>query len=115
MSADLVPVEAIVPEPGRWIVLVPVEVFGGDCDCHRGTEADRDAGNVASYSSECGGWGYGLCDAVQAWSDCNRANGQIYRVDDTEPRYRKHGETVRVWVADKDLPFFDKKFGEEHA
>lgn len=51
------------------LTLVPVEVFGG--------EPDDDT------------WGYGLMDAVPAWSDCNRADGRIYRVDDTDPQYRK--------------------------
>lgn len=88
-----------MPAAGRWLVLVPVEVFGGDCACHEA---------VASYPStgpsDCPGWGYGLSDAVEAWSDCNRAIGHIFRVDDSDPRYRKPGETVRVWVAEEDLP-----------
>lgn len=62
--------------------LVPVEVFGAE-------------------------EGYGLMDAVEAWSDCNRAYGKIYRVDDIESRT---GETVEILVKEKDLPFFEKRF-----
>lgn len=64
--------------------LVPVEVFGTDS--------------------------YGLADAVQAWSDCNRARGRIYRVEDlTGPRVP--GDTVTVYVRREDLPFFTRTFG----
>lgn len=64
--------------------LVPVEVFGTD---------------------SCG-----LCDAVSSWSDCNRAGGKIYRVDE-EWSHRLPGETVDVYVNEEDLQFFDKEFG----
>lgn len=45
----------------EWVTvrLVPVEVFGADD-------------------------GYGLCDAVSSWSDCNRAEGFIFRADDID-------------------------------
>lgn len=85
---------------GRWLTLVPVEVFGLMCDDH--SDAPRPVG-------------WGLSDAVQAWSDCNRADGHIYRVDDTETQYRKLGETVRIWVADEDLPFFEKRWGATYS
>ena len=68
--------DALVP-----LRLVPVEVFGAED-------------------------GYGLSDAVSAWSDCNRAIGHIYRVDDRDPQYRKPGETVEIFVRQADLPFF---------
>ena len=42
----------------KKLKLVPVEVFG--------TED-----------------GYGLMDSIEPWSDCNRADGHIYRIDDT--------------------------------
>ena len=63
--------------------LVPVEVFGAED-------------------------GYGLMDAVSAWSDCNRARGHIYRVDDIEHR---EGETVEIFVRESDLPFFARVWG----
>lgn len=66
--------------------LVPVEVFGADD-------------------------GYGLCDAVSAWSDCNRARGKIYRIDDISPR--RPGETVSIFIKPTDLGFFEKKWGDE--
>jgi hypothetical protein len=55
------------------VVLVPVEVFGAD-------EEDCPA------CPETVTFGYGLMDAVSAWSDCNRAIGHIYRVEDMEGR-----------------------------
>lgn len=92
-GADLVP-----------ITLVPIEVFGGDCDCHeKHGEGRRD---------DCTGWGYGLSDAVQGWSDCNRADGRIYRVDETDPKYREPGETVTVYVPRVSLSWFEKHWGE---
>lgn len=81
--------------------LVPVEVFGAECVTHCPGE-DPDCGSA-----------FGLMDAVQAWSDCNRAYGHLYRVDDTEPRFRQPGDTVEIWVRRTDLPWFEKRFGEE--
>ena len=86
------------------MTLVPVEVFGGDCSCHEDSQAK---------GTKCHGWGYGLSDAVSAWSDCNRATGRIYRVDDTEPRYREDGETVVIYVPRDQLPWFEKAWGED--
>ncbi len=63
--------------------LVPVDVYGSD---------------------------FGLSDAVDPWSDCNRAVGHIYRVEDIKGRT---GETVEVLVKKTDMPFFDKCFVEE--
>lgn len=71
------------------LVLVPVEVFGAEN-------------------------GYGLSDAVAPWSDCNRAAGRIYRVDDDfSEHYRGRGETVEVWVKEDDQGFFERRWGEE--
>lgn len=56
--------------------------------------------------------GYGLMDAVSAWSDCNRATGHIYRVDDI--KYRGSGETVDIFIDPKDKVFFDKNFDEDN-
>lgn len=53
--------------------------------------------------------GYGLCDAVQAWSDCNRAYGKMYRVDDLKS-YRNKGESVDVLVKKEDMEFFNKQW-----
>lgn len=79
------------------VTLVPVEVFGGDCDCH-----------TRRPGSGCEGWGYGLMDAVEPWSDCNRAEGRIYRVDDQARR--RAGDTVTVYVARQDLGWFKREF-----
>lgn len=88
-----------VPTPAEELAtlwLVPVEVFGaGDCghDC------------PACETHE----GYGLCDAVSSWSDCNRAIGHIYRVDETWA-HREPGERVQIMVRKADLPFFAKNW-----
>ena len=117
MPDDLVP-----------LALVPVEVFGGDCDCHihaghndaptegvpEGMTALRGPdGEITSVVKRCSGWGYGLSDAVASWSDCNRAEGHIYRVDDTDPDHRLPGETIQIFVSKADLPWFEKRFGEQ--
>lgn len=91
--------EPVGNTPGRWLTLVPVEVFGLMCDDH---EPPRPVA-------------WGLCDAVSAWSDCNRADGHLYRVEDLQGIAREPGETVRVWVAEADVPFFLKRWGETHG
>lgn len=74
------------------IRIVPIEVFGtGDC-------CEHSPDGVAYDERGCRSTGYGLMDAVQAWSDCNRAAGHTFRFDDTEPEYRLPGETLTVWV-----------------
>ena len=86
-------------EPLVAITLVPVEVFGTmDC-CLHGPDGD------------CPSKGYGLCDAVQGWSDCNRARGRIYRVEDLDGP-REAGSTVTVYVPESEVAFFSKQFGD---
>lgn len=77
--------------------LVPVEAFTGICD-HDDCENPEHLG-------------YGICDAVSAWSDCNRAVGHIYRVDDSG-LHREPGDTVEIWVNESDVAWFDRKFGD---
>jgi hypothetical protein len=84
--------------------LVWVEVFGADCRCHE----DR---LLTDDDPECGDFGYGICDAVSAWSDCNRAIGRIYRRDEDESK-RKAGDTILVWVTPEQAALFDVAFGE---
>lgn len=95
------PPDVLVP-----LTLVPVEVFGGDCECHLAREA-------TDHSPGCPGWSYGLCDAVTGYSDCNRAAGHIYRVDDTAARHRQPGETATISVSRDQLPFFEHRWGED--
>lgn len=79
--------------------LVPVEVFGTNCQCgHDG--CDQHEG------------GYGLMDAVSAWSDCNRAIGRIYRIEDL-PGPRDAGDAVTVYVDPADREWFERRFGED--
>lgn len=80
--------------------LVPVEVFGADEE-----ECPECPGTVT--------FGYGLMDAVQAWSDCNRAIGRIYRVDEeSSGAYRAPGDTITVYVPQSEMPKFQKRFGD---
>jgi hypothetical protein len=89
--------------------LVPVEIFGEDNCCEHGENA------------ECKSAGYGLSDAVSAWSDCNRAIGHIYRFEDTYPepdggRYREPGDTLVVWVdPDEFAAFSARNFDSDAA
>jgi hypothetical protein len=77
--------------------LVPVEVFTGVCGHEECANPDH--------------LGYGISDAVSAWSDCNRATGQIYRVDDLNPANREDGDTVTIWVDPADVEWFSRRFG----
>ena len=101
MSAE---VEAALTAPaGDPLVrvrLVPVEVFGAD---------EEDCPDCAATVT----FGYGLMDAVQSWSDCNRAIGHIYRVDDeyAEP-YRTPGETITIYVPQSEMAKFQRRFGD---
>ena len=87
-------------EPLIKITLVPVEHFGADeedCpDCPARIET-----------------GYGLMDAVSAWSDCNRAIGRIYRVDEaSSASFRQPGDTITVYVPQSELPKLEKRYGD---
>jgi hypothetical protein len=82
------------------ITLVPVEVFGAD------EEDCRDCGGTIKF-------GYGLMDAVPAWSDCNRAIGRVYRVEDMEGRNTDGAaECITVYVPKSELPKFEKRHGD---
>lgn len=86
------------------IVLVPVEVFGTDDCCEHGSSMEHGG---------CPSSGYGLSDAVEAWSDCNRASGRIYRVDEYSSQpYRKPGETVVVYVPEAQREWFERQWGD---
>jgi hypothetical protein len=92
---------AAAGDPLVKIKLVPVQVFGTNeepCE-HCGKET---------------GGGHGLMDAVSAWSDCNRAEGHIFRKDDdhSEP-YRDPGDTITVYVPQSEMAKFEKKYGDE--
>jgi hypothetical protein len=77
--------------------LCPVQVFGADeCDACQAPA------------------GYGLMDAVSAWSDCNRAHKHIYRRDDPEFG-RAEGDTILVWVTPEEAEKFDRVLGDFRA
>lgn len=57
--------------------------------------------------------GKGLMDLVSAWSDCNRAVGHIYRVDDINERNNRDNTTIEIEVNEKDIWFFKKNWEEE--
>ena len=84
--------------------LVPVQVFGAHCQCHE----DR---LLTDDGPECGDFGYGIRDAVSAYSDCNRAIGRIYRRDEDESP-RAVGDAILVWVTPEQAALFDVVFGE---
>lgn len=86
--------EGWVTGHGQWIRLVAVEIFGVECHHHEEPEP----------------FGYGLCDAVSAWSDCNRADGHIFRVDDVDPAFRDPNDVVRVWVPAEELEKLSKNW-----
>jgi hypothetical protein len=101
-GGSLVPAPAAAGgEPLVRIRLVPVEIFGADQEDCRG------CGEVIRF-------GYGLCDAVQAWSDCNRAIGHIFRKDDDYTEgYRTPGETITVYVPQSQMALFERRYGDE--
>lgn len=71
--------------------LIPVQVFGGGLDEPR--------------------WGYGLSDAIEPWSDCNRAAGHIFRLRDQE--WDERG--IPIMVAEKDLPALEALYDEDNV
>jgi len=82
------------------ISLVPVEVFGAD------EEDCRDCGGTIRF-------GYGLMDAVSAWSDCNRAVGHIFRKDDAEGRDSEGApQCITVYVPQSEMAKFETRYGD---
>jgi len=101
---SLVPAPAAAAgEPLVRIRLVPVEVFGADEeDC-----------------MSCGGtirFGYGLMDAVSAWSDCNRAIGHIFRKEDLPHLEGCNAERdagcITVYVPQSEMAKFEHRYGD---
>jgi hypothetical protein len=88
-------------EPLVKVKLVPVEVFGAD------VEHCRKCGEEVPF-------GYGLMDAVPAWSDCNRALGRIYRADEASSKpYREPGDTITVYVPESEMAKFQQRYGDD--
>lgn len=82
-------------QPLVKVTLVPVQVFGAECET-----CEKDAP-------------YGLMDAVSAWSDCNRAEGHIYRKDDDALiPYRNRDDVITVYVPQSEMVKFDQRFGD---
>lgn len=79
------------------VQLVPVEVFGAFCD-------------HPDHQGRFEPFAWGLCDAVQPWSDCNRAEGHIFRVDDVAG-YRRPEDSIRVWVSGEDKAKLEQRWG----
>ena len=98
----LVPAPAAADgDPLVCVRLVPVEVFGAeDEDCPSCPATVR--------------FGYGLMDAVSAWSDCNRAIGHIFRKDDDYTEgYREPGDTITVYVPQSQVALFERRYGDQ--
>lgn len=87
-------------DPLVRITLVPVEVFGADEEDCRG----------------CGAtirFGYGLMDAVSAWSDCNRAIGHIFRKEDLKGRNSDGAAgCITVYVPQSEMAKFEIRYGD---
>lgn len=92
---EFLPPDGVTGEPLVKVTLVPVEVFGAECEA-----CDKEVG-------------HGLMDAVSAYSDCNRAEGHIYRRDDEESTpYRDADDVITVYVPRSEIWKFEKRFGE---
>jgi len=91
---------AVDGDPLVRITLVPVEVFGADEeDCPQCPATVR--------------FGYGLSDAVSAWSDCNRAIGHIFRKDDVEGRDSEGApQCITVYVPQSEMAKFETRYGD---
>jgi hypothetical protein len=80
--------------PGRkfGVNTIPAVLVSASSGCRFGLDC-RSCGAVIPC-------GYGLMDAVSAWSDCNRSEGRIYRMDEeySEP-YREPGDTITVTLS----------------
>lgn len=99
---DLMKGEAAPPgEPLVRVRLVPVEVFGAD------EEECRSCGELVRF-------GYGLMDAVSAWSDCNRAIGKIYRLDDHPDvsNDERDRDCITVYVPQSEMAKFERQYGD---
>jgi hypothetical protein len=100
----LVPAPAAADgEPLVRIRLVPVEVFGADEeDCPSCPATIR--------------FGYGLMDAVSAWSDCNRAIGHIFRKEDLPHlegcNEERDAGCITVYVPQSELAKFEQRYGD---
>ena len=87
-------------DPLVRVTLVPVEVFGAD------EEDCQGCGEIIKT-------GYGLMDAVSAWSDCNRAIGHIFRKDDLEGRNADGAAgCITVYVPQSEMPKFETRYGD---
>lgn len=84
-----------LPDGYVRVRLVPIEIFGQQCEhpAHRGDPVP---------------FGYGLCDAVAPWSDCNRADGRMFRLDDCE--VRAPADYIEIIVSRDELWKFDHDF-----
>ena len=99
MSDDL-ELAPVGGEPLVKITLVPVEVFGAD---------EEDCPSCPATIQ----FGYGLMDAVSAWSDCNRAIGHIFRKDDLEGRNADGAAgCITVYVPQSEMAKFEQRFGD---
>jgi len=81
--------------------LVPVEVFGDD-------ECDSCEAPV----------GWGLMDAVVGYSDCNSANGMIFRFDNNTVRREIDPDgdtTITVYVPESEIPKLAKRWGDHYV
>ena len=89
------------------VLLTPVRVFGatGYCPEHPDNDPICPLCSGTPRIESC----YGLSDATSPWSDCNRADGHIFRVDD-EPSTDPERVQIRVYVPASELAKLREKY-----
>ena len=97
-----------IPEPEKLVpvLLTPVSVFGavGTCLNHPDIDIPK-CSHCGDPLQSC----YGLSDATSSWSDCNRAEGHIFRVDDI-PSDNPERVQILVWVPESELNKLNKEY-----
>jgi len=95
--------EARAGDPLVRVRLVPVEVFGAD---------EEDCPSCGAMIK----FGYGLSDAVSAWSDCNRAVGHIFRKEDMPGLEGVNAERdagcITAYVPQSEMAKFETRYGD---
>ena len=55
---------------------------------------------------------YGICDATEGYSDCNRAYNKLLRYEDSPQNKRVTDDTILVWVSAEEREKFLRVLGE---
>ena len=87
------------------VLLTPVHVFGAVGTCSQHPDIDPTCPRCGNPLQSC----YGLSDATSAWSDCNRADGHIFRIDDVDSTNPERVQ-IRVYVPESGLAKLEKSY-----